>query len=118
MELAAHTAHQPAAEARLLAQYHCRTRLNLPIGLPECQKNNRSLSWPIVRIRLNDCCRAVVRFVGAVGTGEICYRRASPLLTFGIRHPVFLGGQQAGNRLLSACNDKVLASFKRKVWIP
>ena len=44
MELAAHTAHQPVAEARQLAQYHCRTRLNLPVGLPECQKNNGSLS--------------------------------------------------------------------------
>jgi hypothetical protein len=44
MELPAYTAHQPVPEAWQLAQCHCRTRFNFPIGLPERQENNGSLS--------------------------------------------------------------------------
>jgi len=44
MELPAYTAHQPVSEARQLTQRHCRTQLNFPIGLPERQQNNGSLS--------------------------------------------------------------------------
>jgi hypothetical protein len=44
MELPPHAAHQSVPEARQLAQRHCRTRFNFPIGLPERQENHGSLS--------------------------------------------------------------------------
>jgi len=61
--------------------------------------------------RIDDGGHAVVRFVGAVGTRQICHRRASPVLALGIRLPVRLDGQQTGHRFLSARNDEPFTSF-------
>ena len=62
-----------------------------------------------MRIQLYDGGGTVVRFVGAVSACEICHSRASPFLMFLLREGITLGWQQAGDGLLSACNNELFA---------